>query len=60
MVALDTLSPLAVLKRGYSVVRKLPEGVIVKDATLVAVDSNVDIKVALGSFHAKVTDVHKE
>jgi len=60
MVALDTLSPLAVLKRGYSVVRKLPEGVIVKDATLVAVDSSVDIKVASGSFHAKVTDVHKE
>lgn len=60
MVALDTLSPLAVLKRGYSVVRKLPEGVIVKDATLVAVDSSVDIKVASGSFQAKVTDVHKE
>jgi exodeoxyribonuclease VII large subunit len=60
MAVLDSLSPLAVLKRGYSVVRKLPEGMIVKDAAFVDVGSNVDIKVASGSFQAKVTDIHKE
>jgi len=60
MAVLDSLSPLAVLKRGYSVVWKLPEGMIVKDAAFVDVGSSVDIKVASGSFQAKVTDVHKE
>jgi exodeoxyribonuclease VII large subunit len=57
---LDSLSPLAVLKRGYSVVRKLPEGMIVKDAAFVDIGSSVDIKVASGSFRAKVTDIYKE
>jgi len=42
------------------VVRKLPEGMIVKDAAFVDVGSSVDIKVASGSFQAKVTDIHKE
>jgi len=60
IAVLDTLSPLAVLKRGYSIVRKLPEGVIVKEAALVAVGSSVDVRVSSGSFQAKVTDINQE
>jgi exodeoxyribonuclease VII large subunit len=57
---LDTLSPLAVLGRGYSIVIKLPEGFIVKKAVSVTVGSSVDVKVSSGSFQAKVTDVKQE
>jgi exodeoxyribonuclease VII large subunit len=60
MILLDTLSPLAVLKRGYSIVKKLPEGFIVKEAASVAVGSSVDVKVSSGGFRAKVTDVNQE
>ena len=57
---LDALSPLAVLGRGYSIVKKLPEGFIVKKAVSVTVGSTVDVKVSSGSFQAKVMDVKQE
>lgn len=60
MAVIDSLSPLAVLKRGYSIVKKLPEGFIVKEAASVVVGSSVDVRVATGSFQAKVTDIHQE
>jgi len=60
IAVLDTLSPLAVLRRGYGIVRKLPEGLIVKEAASVAVGSTVGVKVSSGSFQAKVTDVKEE
>ncbi len=60
LAVLDTLSPLGVLGRGYGIVRKLPEGLIVKEAASVAVGSSVDVKVSSGSFQAKVTDVKEE
>ena len=60
LAVLDTLSPLAVLQRGYSIVKKLPEGLIVKESASLAVGSTVDVKVSSGSFQAKVTDVKEE
>jgi len=57
---LDSLSPLAVLGRGYSIVKKLPEGFIVKEAALVTIGNSVDVKVSSGSFQAKVTEVKQE
>jgi exodeoxyribonuclease VII large subunit len=60
LAVLGTLSPLAVLGRGYGIVKKLPEGLIVKEAAAVAVGSIVDVKVSSGSFQAKVTDVKEE
>ena len=60
MAVLDTLSPLAVLARGYSIVKSLPEGLIIRRADAVTLGSNVDVKVSLGGFHAQVTDVYEE
>lgn len=54
---LDSLSPLAVLKRGYSIIRSLPGGAIIKDAALVKEDSLIDVRLASGSLQAKVTKV---
>ncbi len=60
LAMLDTLSPLAVLRRGYGIVKKLPECFIVKEAASITVGSTVDVKVSSGSFQAKVTDVKEE
>ncbi|MFA4915709.1 MAG: exodeoxyribonuclease VII large subunit [Syntrophales bacterium] len=60
MAVLNTLSPLAVLKRGYSIVKGLPDGLIIRRAANDMVGKTVDVKVSHGSFHAQVTKVHEE
>ncbi|GAJ13506.1 unnamed protein product, partial [marine sediment metagenome] len=57
---LDMLSPLSVLKRGYSIAKKLPEGNIIKESGSVTVGDDVSVKVSSGSFNAKVTEVLPE
>lgn len=52
---LDGLSPLAVLGRGYSLVRKLPERTIVRSASALATGDVVEMSFAEGSVRAKVT-----
>jgi exodeoxyribonuclease VII large subunit len=60
LTMLDMLSPLSVLKRGYSIVKKLPEGSIIKESGSVTVGDDVAVKVSSGSFNAKVTEVLPE
>jgi exonuclease VII large subunit len=55
---LDTLSPLAVLRRGYSIAKLLPQGVILKDTQLLTAGANVDVTLAVGSFRAQVTGIY--
>lgn len=57
---LEGLSPLAVLMRGYSIVKKLPEGTLVKEAAALAVGNNVSVKMASGHFEAEVTSTSEE
>ena len=59
MALLDTLSPLAVLGRGFGIVR-LADGSVVRDAGILAVDEGVDVRVASGSFTARVTTISRE
>lgn len=57
MSLLNSLSPLAVLNRGYSITRRLPDGLILRRAENVAVGDNVDIRLAAGNLRARVTDI---
>jgi exodeoxyribonuclease VII large subunit len=57
---LEAFSPLAVLSRGFSIARRLPEGGIIRLAGEVAPGNAVDIKVASGRFTARVIDVFGE
>ncbi|MBN1613517.1 MAG: exodeoxyribonuclease VII large subunit [Deltaproteobacteria bacterium] len=57
---LDTLSPLAVLKRGYSITRRLPEGYIIRKAAEISAGTLVEIKVSEGGLRARVTDTYGE
>jgi exodeoxyribonuclease VII large subunit len=57
MIMLDTLSPFAVLRRGYGIVRIVPEGAIVRNAEKLAVRDTVDVTLATGGFQAQVTAI---
>jgi len=59
MTVLDSLSPLAVLRRGYSIVKKHPEGVIIRDAAAVVPGDDVAVKLSLGGFRAKVVTIEE-
>jgi exodeoxyribonuclease VII large subunit len=59
MAMLNSLSPLAVLERGYSIASTVPEGSILRNTASLAAGSMVDIRVAAGGFRAKVTDVYE-
>jgi exodeoxyribonuclease VII large subunit len=54
---LETLSPLAILNRGYSITVKMPEGVIIKDARSLKKGDEVETKLGKGKFKARVEDV---
>ncbi len=52
---LDALSPLAVLGRGYGLVRRLADGRIVRRPADVALDDALELRLAEGSIGARVT-----
>lgn len=54
---LDSLSPLSILNRGYSITRRLPDGRILRDACEVLTGQEVDIRLSAGNLHAKITDI---
>jgi exodeoxyribonuclease VII large subunit len=57
---LETLSPLGVLKRGYSITKTLPEGSIVRTVETLAVGGDVAVTVSSGSFQARVMKIDRE
>ncbi len=54
---LQTLSPLAVLGRGYSLTRLLPSGTVVRSAAQARVGDAIEILLAEGALGARVNDV---
>jgi exodeoxyribonuclease VII large subunit len=60
MALLSSLNPLSVLGRGYSITRRLPEGLILYRAGEAALGQEVDIRLAAGNLHAKIIKVFKE
>jgi exodeoxyribonuclease VII large subunit len=57
---LAQLNPLAILERGYAVATLLPEGTVIRDATLVPLGAAVRVKVARGRLDCEVHDVSRE
>jgi exodeoxyribonuclease VII large subunit len=54
---LEVLSPVSILKRGYSITTKLPEGVIVKDAKSLKKGDEVQTKLGDGAFRSRVGEI---
>ena len=54
---LQSLSPLAVLERGYGIARVLPSREIIRDASRLKADDRVNVKVHRGDFVARVEKI---
>jgi len=57
---LSALNPLAILERGYSISWLLPQGEIIKDASLLKPEDKVRVKVHKGEFMARVENINLE
>ncbi len=57
---LDALSPLAVLERGYSIVWKLPEERILKQARDIDINDRLKVKLYKGEIFCRVEESNKE
>jgi exodeoxyribonuclease VII large subunit len=57
---LDSLSPLAVLSRGYGIARRLSDGKIIRQAGDVSTGMDVRVRVSSGSFDTRVIRVYEE
>ena len=55
---LKDLNPLAVLKRGYSITRILPDKRIVRDATEVSMGDHVNVTLAEGGLDCLIEKIH--
>jgi exodeoxyribonuclease VII large subunit len=53
---LETLSPVAILERGYSITRTLPDLKVVLDPKMVSIDQNLQVLVAKGTLTCRVKD----
>jgi len=57
---LNALSPLAVLERGFSLTRKLPEMEIIKDAGSLRLKDEIEVKFLRGKIEAEVKKINGE
>ena len=54
---LEAVSPLAVLARGYAIVRRASDGAAVTDARVLAPGDELEARLARGSVRARVASV---
>ena len=57
---LGSLSPLSVLNRGYGIVRRLPDGAILRRADAVAAGGEVAVQLSRGRLTARVLKIEQE
>ncbi len=57
---LEQINPLAILKRGYAVATLLPQGTVIRNATLVEAGAAIRVRVAHGRMDCEVRKVSSE
>jgi exodeoxyribonuclease VII large subunit len=60
MGKLQTLSPLAVLERGYSIARLLPSKEVIRRVSRLKAEDRVNVRVQRGEFIARVEEIKKD
>jgi exodeoxyribonuclease VII large subunit len=58
--ALDAVSPLATLGRGYAIIKRLPDGRLVRRASDVAAGDHIEARLAQGSLLCSVDKIHEK
>jgi exodeoxyribonuclease VII large subunit len=58
--ALRSLNPQAVLNRGYAIVTRSEDGLVIKDASQVAPKDLVHIRLSQGQMNARITQINTE
>ncbi|HWQ94339.1 MAG TPA: exodeoxyribonuclease VII large subunit, partial [Gammaproteobacteria bacterium] len=58
--ALDAVSPLATLSRGYAIIKRLPDGRLVRTVRDVTVGDHIEARLAQGSLLCSVDKIHEE
>jgi exodeoxyribonuclease VII large subunit len=53
-VQLETLSPIGILKRGYSITRTIPDLKLVMDPKMVSLEQDLEVMVAKGTLTCRV------
>jgi exodeoxyribonuclease VII large subunit len=53
--ALNSVSPLATLGRGFALVKRISDGALLADANSVAVGDEIEARLARGTLKARVT-----
>jgi exodeoxyribonuclease VII large subunit len=53
---LSVLSPEAILERGYSITRTVPEGAIVRSSEVVSIDQKLDVILAKGCIRVRIDE----
>jgi exodeoxyribonuclease VII large subunit len=56
---LEALSPVAILERGYSITRTLPDARVVMDPQMVSIDQNLEVIVSRGALICQVKEKSK-
>ncbi|MDY6793355.1 MAG: exodeoxyribonuclease VII large subunit [Thermodesulfobacteriota bacterium] len=59
-IKLDTLNPTAILSRGYSITRTLPEHSVVRHTTEVNIQQDVEVLLSKGKLKCRITEVNKK
>ena len=57
---LESLNPLGVLQRGYSITRSMESGMIIRQAADLSIGEDVNIQLARGHFNAKIEKISQE
>ncbi|MFZ1038206.1 MAG: exodeoxyribonuclease VII large subunit [Smithella sp.] len=57
---LESLNPLVVLQRGYSITRSMESGMIIRQAADLSIGEDVNIQLARGHFNAKIEKISQE
>lgn len=60
VAVLNSLNPLNVLQRGYSITRSFPAGKVIRETAQLCCGEMVDVKLAKGHFHAEIGKIFQE
>ena len=58
--ALDSISPLATLQRGYAIVQRLPDHAVIRDTSQIKPGDRIQARLAKGLLFCTVDKVHKD